>query len=72
MSDDFRDTVIIGSSTLYPLAKGAIQMLILLFIYYYLMITICKWQHQKKQNCEPGELQRFFFSWGGLGGSPIW
>ena len=30
--DDFPDTVIIGSSALYPLAKGAIQMLIL-FVY---------------------------------------
>ena len=30
--DDFPDTVIIGSSALYPLAKGAIQMLILFII----------------------------------------
>ena len=30
--DDFPDTVIIGSSALYPLAKGAIQMLILLLL----------------------------------------
>ena len=33
--DDFPDTVIIGSSALYPLAKGATQMLILLLFYYY-------------------------------------
>ena len=31
--DDFLDTVIIGSSTLYLLAKGAIQMLIIIIIY---------------------------------------
>ena len=36
--DDFLDTVIIGSSALYPLAKGAIQMLILLFFYYYYVL----------------------------------
>ena len=30
--DDFLDTVIIGSSALYPLAKGAIQMLIIIII----------------------------------------
>ena len=30
--DEFPDTVIIGSSALYPLAKGAIQMLILLLL----------------------------------------
>ena len=29
-SDDFPDTVIIGSSALYPLAKGAIQILIII------------------------------------------
>ena len=28
--DDFPDTVIIGNSTLHPLAKGTIQMLILI------------------------------------------
>ena len=43
--DDFPDTVIIGSSALYPLAKGAIQMLILLFIYYcyrHIVVYYCK------------------------------
>ena len=30
MTDDFPDTVIIGSNALYPLAKGAIQMLIII------------------------------------------
>ena len=31
-SDDIPDTVIIGTSALYPLAKGAIQMLIIIII----------------------------------------
>ena len=31
--DDFPDTVIIGSA-LYPLAKGAMQMLVLLLLFY--------------------------------------
>ena len=32
MTENFPDTVIIGSSALYPLAKGAIQMLIIIII----------------------------------------
>ena len=39
--DNFPDTVMIGSSALYPLAKGAIQMLISLLLLYYLSAFLC-------------------------------
>ena len=40
--DDFPDAAITGSSALYPLAKGAIQMLLLLLLFINILLATKK------------------------------